>query len=302
MTETEPARAPEPRTFAASDGYPLHVAVWHSTGPPKGLVVVLHGVQSHSGWYHNLGRTLAVAGYLASFPDRRGSGANRADRGHASSAGRLIRDLVEWVRALRAENPGTPSALVGISWGAKLAVTAAARHPELIDAIALVCPGFQSRVGVSLKEKFQIAWSRLANPRRTFPIPLSDPALFTASPEGQAFIAADPYSLREGTAGLMAASFIIDRLVGRAAARIRQPALLMLAGQDRIIDNASTLDYFRKLGSTDRQVIEYPKGHHTLEFEPDPSRYALDLVAWLDRHSAGGAGRPGSNGHGTHQA
>ena len=32
------------------------------------------------------------------------------------------------------------------------------------------------------------------------------------------------------------------------------------------------------------QVIEYPEGHHTLEFDPEPSRYALDLVAWLDRH------------------
>src|SRR5262249_49554291 len=155
-----------------------------------------------------------------------------------------------------------------------------ARHPGLIDAIALVCPGLQPRVGVSGKEKLRIAWSLLANPRRTFPIPLSDPALFTASPAGQAFIAGDPYSLRRGTARPMGARFIIDRLVGRAAARIRQPALLMLAGQDRIVDNARTLDYFRKLGSTDRQVIEYPEGHHTLEFEPDPSRYALDLVAW----------------------
>ncbi len=302
MTETEPATVPEARTFAASDGYPLHIAVWRPTRPAKGQVVVLHGVQSHSGWYHNLGRTLAASGYLASFPDRRGSGANRADRGHAPSAGRLIRDLVEWVRALRAENPGVPTALAGISWGAKLVVVAAARHPELIDAIALICPGLQPRVGVSGKEKVQIAWSFLVNPRRTFPIPLSNPELFTASPEGQAFIAADPYSLRDGTAGLMAASFIIDRLVGRAAARIRQPALLMLAGQDRIVDNARTLDDFRKLRSTDRQVIEYPEGHHTLEFEPDPSRYALDLVAWLDRRSAGGPGRTGSIGNGTDQA
>jgi alpha-beta hydrolase superfamily lysophospholipase len=306
MTEAEAMTTPEARSFVASDGYPLHVALWRPIGQVKGLVVVLHGVQSHSGWYHNLGRTLATSGYVASFPDRRGSGANRADRGHARTAGRLIRDLVEWARALRRENPGVSTVLAGISWGAKLAVIAAARHPELVDAVVLICPGLQPRVGVTGREKLQIAWSFLTNPRRTFPIPLSDPALFTASPQGQAFIAADPYSLREGTAGLMAASFVIDRLVGRAPARIRQPALLMLAGQDRIIDNARTMDYFRKLASSDRDVIEYPEGHHTLEFEPDPSRYALDLVAWLDRHTAGGSGsgpgRPGSNGHGTDQA
>ncbi len=247
MSEPLALSAPETRTFVASDGYPLHVAVWHPAGPAKGQVVVLHGVQSHSGWYHNLGRTLAGAGYRASFPDRRGSGANLQDRGHAPSAGRLIADLAEWARALREENPETPTALAGISWGGKLVVIAAAKHHELVDAIALVCPGLQPRVGVSLGEKLRIAWSFVTNPRRKFPIPLSDPALFTGSPEGQAFIAADPHGLHEGTAGLLAASFFIDRLVGRAAARIRQPALLMLAGQDRIIDNARILAYFERL-------------------------------------------------------
>jgi alpha-beta hydrolase superfamily lysophospholipase len=214
----------------------------------------------------------------------------------------LVKDLVEWTQAMRAEHPGVPTALAGISWGGKLVTIVAARHPELVDAVALICPGLHPRVGVSHKERLQIAWAFFTHRRKAFPIPLSDPALFTANPEGQAFIAADPLSLREGTAGLLAASFIIDRLVGRSPGRIHQPALLMLAGRDRIVDNGRTLDYFHKLASADRQVIEYPEGHHTLEFEPDPSRYALDLVAWLDRHVTGSHGRPGGVDHGTHQA
>jgi acylglycerol lipase len=270
------------RSFIASDGYPVHVTVWPTPGPARGQVVILHGVQSHSGWYHRLGRTLAASGYIASFPDRRGSGANTRDRGHTPSAGRLIKDLVEWLRAARAEHPGLPTALAGISWGGKLAAIVAGRHPELVDALALICPGLHPRVGVSRKERFQIAWAYLTNRHKTFPIPLTDPSLFTDSPEGRAFIAGDPLSLREGTAGLLAASFIIDRLVSRSPARIRQPALLMLAGQDRIVDNARTREYFGQLASQDRQLIEYPEGHHTLEFDPDPSRYALDLVAWLN--------------------
>ena len=61
----------------------------------------------------------------------------------------------------------------------------------------------------------------------------------------------------------------------------------MLAGRDRIVDNDRTLAYFGRLASDRRQVIEYPEGHHTLEFDPDPSRYARDLVAWLDETLAG---------------
>jgi acylglycerol lipase len=293
-------RGPQTRTFVASDGYPIHVAIWPPQIEPRGHVVVLHGVQSHGGWYHRLGRTLSSAGYVTSFPDRRGSGANQRDRGHAPTARRLIRDLVEWMEDVRKGQPRLPIAVAGISWGGKLALILAARHPELVDAVALICPGLHPRVGVTARERFAIAWSFLTNRRKKFPIPLSDPALFTDSPDGQAFIAADPLGLHEATAGLLAASVFIDRMVARTPPRIRQSVLLMQAGQDRIIDNGRTLAFFKTIASAGPQVIEYPDGHHTLEFDPEPDRYARDLASWLDGHLSRGQ-VAGGNDRGTHQ-
>jgi alpha-beta hydrolase superfamily lysophospholipase len=278
----------EPRveTQVASDGYPIHVAVWPVAGKPRGRLVVIHGVQSHGGWYQRLGRTLAEAGYETHFPDRRGSGANRVERGHAPSAWRLVADLAEWLSTLRNRDPASPMVLAGISWGGKLAVITAAGHADLVDAVALICPGLQPRVGVSLLEKLRIAWAFVFNSRKTFPIPLSDPELFTASPEGQAFIAGDRLGLHAGTAGLLASSTFIDIRVRLCRKRVRQPILLMLAGQDRIVDNAKTLATVQSFASDDRTVIDYPEAHHTLEFEPDPTRYARDLIDWIDRKFA----------------
>jgi alpha-beta hydrolase superfamily lysophospholipase len=247
---------------------------------------VLHGVQSHGGWYDRLGRSLSAAGYETHFPDRRGSGANRIDRGHAPSARRLIADVAERLGSLRDLDPATPLALAGISWGGKLALVTSADHPGLVDALALICPGLQPRVGVTLGERLRIAWAYLTDRYKTFPIPLNDPALFTASPEGQAFIAADRYGLHAGTAGLLASSTFLDIRVRRCRRRVRQPLLLMLAGQDRIVENDRTRALVASLATTDQTVIEYPEAHHTLEFEPDPSRYAQDLIAWLDRQGA----------------
>jgi alpha-beta hydrolase superfamily lysophospholipase len=286
----------EPRleTHIMSDDYPVHVAIWPTDGTPRARVVILHGVQSHGGWYRRLGLTLSQAGYEVHFPDRRGSGANRTDRGHAPSAGRLIDDVAERLRGLRTLDPNIKVALAGISWGGKLVVVTAARHPELVDALALICPGLHPRVGVSFSERLRIALAYFTNRRKAFPIPLSDPALFTASPDGQRFIENDRLGLRAATAGLLAASTFIDRRVKKTGKKVRQPVLLMLAGQDRIVDNAKTRRYFDQLASADKQVNEYPQGHHTLEFELDPSRYALDLIAWLDRTTCG---KPeGSNG------
>lgn len=272
---------PRVESWPASDGYPIHVAVWPTSGTPRGRVVVLHGVQSHGGWYHNLGRTLAEAGFEAHFPDRRGSGANRVDRGHTPSSDRLLADVSEYLLGIRDREPVAPTTLAGISWGGKLAVVIAGRKPGLVDALALICPGLHPRVGVSRGERWEIALAYFLQPRKTFPIPLSDPSLFTDNPEARTFIANDPLGLHAATARLLAASVFIDRAVRRIAPRVRQPALLMLAGRDRIIDNERTRDYFRRLASVRKDVVSYPEGHHTLEFDPDPSRYARDLIAWL---------------------
>jgi len=286
MIDPAPPQPPPPRveTQRAGDGYPIHVAVWPATapGPVRGRLVVLHGVQSHGGWYHGLGATLAGAGYEAQFPDRRGSGANAFDRGHTPSAGRLIDDVAERLRSLRDADPTTPLTLAGISWGGKVAVITAADHPDLVDALALICPGLRPRVGVSTMDKIKITLAYAFNRRRTFPLPLGDPELFTDSPEGRRFIAADPLGLAAATAGLLAASTFIDRKVRRVLPRVRQPGLLMLAGRDRIIDNAKVRADFARLGSRSRRVIDYPEAHHTLEFEADPTRYARDLAGWLD--------------------
>ena len=61
----------------------------------------------------------------------------------------------------------------------------------------------------------------------------------------------------------------------------------MLAGRERIVDNASTRQYFQRLGSTDKTCIEYPDAGHTLEFEPDPTPYWSDLGQWIRRANKG---------------
>jgi alpha-beta hydrolase superfamily lysophospholipase len=253
----------------------------------RGRVVVLHGVQSHAGWYHGLGRRLAARGFEAHFPDRRGSGANARDRGHARSAGRLLADVAELGRYLGGRDGAGagPRVLAGISWGGKLVAAAGSRLDDAggFDGLALLCPGLHPRVNVSGREKLGVAAALLTGrgKARHFPIPLADPALFTANPEAQAFLAADPLSLRTASARLLFASRVIDRWVAAAPARLKRPLLLVLAGRDRIVENDRTRGWFGAV-SAPKTLIEYPDAEHTLEFEPDPGTYAGALVGWAE--------------------
>ena len=275
-------------TFKASDGYVWRYRRYEPAGPRRGNVVCLHGIQSHGGWYGASCAYLARAGYRVDLLDRRGSGLNTEARGDARSFRRLLADIAEF---LIAEHPDRPH-LLGISWGSKLAITLEHFYPGLVRSIGLIAPGMCPRIGPGRGQRVTILAYRVFSPRRLFPIPLNDPALFTATPRWQAFIRDDPHALRQATARLLVESARLDIVLKRALRSIRVPLLLMLAGKDRIIDNPRTRAMIDRCPTADRRVIEYPEAHHTLEFEEDPTPIFADLLAWLDAHQEPVTTRP----------
>lgn len=271
-------------TITTSDGYPLRYRSYQKPANPRARVVCIHGIQSHCGWYTHSCSRLAEAGYAVTFLDRRGSGLNDRDRGDIPGFRRVLDDLAEYLRPMRESKEKVY--LLAISWGGKMAAALQRRHPGLVDGLVLVAPGFSSLVKPSLKERLKIIWARLVSPRRLFPVPLSDPELFTANPPWQQFVRDDPLALRQATARLLIESVRLDGYLRFVPSHVRVPVLLLLAEHDRIIDNARTRRFVQRFASGDRETIEYAGAHHTLEFEPKPERFIGDIRQWLDRHTA----------------
>jgi alpha-beta hydrolase superfamily lysophospholipase len=243
-------------------------------------VIVLHGIQSHGGWYGLSCSRLADAGMDVWLPDRRGSGLNQDERGDAPSFRRLLDDIAELMNSLQ-----EPRFLIGISWGGKLAVAFQRRHPGFTQGIVLVTPGMCQKIDLSFSARMTIALARFVSPERVFPIPLNEPELFTANPEFQQFIRDDPLALRQATARLL---FESDRMgiYNRWALRhVRGPVLLLLAERDRIIDNAQTRRYVSRFATSDLTIREYARAHHTLEFEPGGPPFLDHLLEWIHAHT-----------------
>jgi acylglycerol lipase len=279
----------EPRIheFITSDGYRHRYRHWMPQHVrPRGYVVALHGIQSHSGWYVYSSDRLAAAGYDVRFLDRRGSGMNGEARGHAVHSQRLVNDVSQFLGDVRAERAATsstgPVVLLGASWGGKLAAAVAAQRPELVDALALLYPGIRARFRPSQRQRLLLRLAMAAGvERRQVEIPLQDAELFTDSEEWREFIRRDPLALRAATVGFLQASVELDRLAESALSTIACPVLLMLAGRDRIIDNVAVRAACTRLPSTQLTTIEYPAAAHTLEFEPGRDRFVDDLIGWV---------------------
>jgi alpha-beta hydrolase superfamily lysophospholipase len=265
----------------ARDGRRLAARVWHAAESPAARIVFLHGITSHGGWYEQAARHLSAAGFEVHFLDRRGSGLNAEQPGDVDDWRTWIDDVAVH---LRAQSSRIPTVLCGISWGGKLAPAVARRHAAFVDALALICPGLYSPFLPGVLKRAVLAAP--ASPRlrnRRVRIPLRQPELFTNSPDWQQFIARDPLALRRVTWRFAQHDRRLTRYARQSAPFLHMPVLMMLAGQDRIVDNARSRRFFGRIADPRKVLIEYPGAAHTLEFEPDTSGYFADLTDWISR-------------------
>lgn len=279
---------PTIRNFTASDGYKIHFRHWQSSSP-RGIVIALHGIQSHSGWYKASSHAMAEAGFDVYFADRRGSGWNGFQRGHAAHGMRLINDVRALAALARDEHradalggSSLPVVLLGMSWGGKTAAATVSLFPSEFQGLALLYPGLEPRLRPNAWQRFQLKLARRFEITKTdIPIPLRSPELFTDTPKWRQFIAEDPLALHAVTSSFLNAGKDLDDIVASHGTDVRCPVLLMLAGRDKIIDNTKTRTRVASFMTNDFTSICYPDACHTLEFEPDRDVIFSDLTEWL---------------------
>ncbi len=268
--------------FQASDGYPIHFRRWDAQGEVRGIILALHGIQSHSGWYHWSSEFLAQNGYHVWAADRRGSGLNGRNRGHAEHGEQLINDLRALrIRALRSCGSQLPVSLMGVSWGGRLAAASAVMYPAEFERVVLLYPGIVTVQGPTRLQRLRLRLARHLQIVRDFiPIPLTS-QLFTGIPDWQQFIDDDPLSLRTVTSSFLNAGSDLDAILQDDSATILAPVKLILAGRDQIVDNPATEQLTRRISP--RISVDYwPDACHTLEFEPQRGEIFSHLLNWLN--------------------
>jgi len=262
------------------DGYEAYARYW-AAERTAGSDLYLHGIQSHCGWYEASAERLRQAGFSVLQPDRRGSGRNEQDRGHADDPGQLLDDAFACADELARRSGVRRHHLLGVSWGGKLAAAMYVTRPEPIASLTLITPGLFPIVDVTPLDKLRIGWAMLSDPHRRFAIPLNDPELFTDDSAWIEWLENDALQLHQATAGFFLASRRMDRTARRLGVAPPVPLHVLLAEDERIIDNAATRRFLREFAWPTVQITTYQGARHTLEFAAGRERYLDDLVNWL---------------------
>ena len=271
----------ESRYLTAGDGVRLHCLHWRSGQSPQSAVVVfLHGIASHAGWFAETAADLNRHGVEVYGLDRRGSGRSGGPRGHLDRYELALDDVEQLVRLVRGEHPRVPVFLAASSWAAKLGVVYAAERGAPLSGLLLLGPGLFPRVKLSPWRWIVVVAGHLVRPMVRLPIPLT-PELYTANPPYRDFIRADPLRLLEATTQFFWQTGRLDRRRGDDTARLVLPVLLLQGEDDQMMDVPATRRWFDGLNGGHTTYRAYAGAGHTLDFEPDRSRYLADLLAWL---------------------
>jgi muconate cycloisomerase len=268
----------------------VHGYAWPHPSPRASLVVV-HGLQSHAGWFAGAADGLVDRGLAVYAPERRGSGSSPGRSGDIDRYQDWFAEVGRVVDLARAEHPGVPVHLVGHCFGATVALGAALERPGAVASLVMLTPGFHILPDYGPAEKLRIAASALLAPQRRFPVPQDD-GLFSRDPEVVAWIAADPLGARTLTARCL---LQIRRMVARTGRRIGElgelgvPLLVVEAARDRISDNAANAALLdRRLAGRVRRVTF--DAEHFLLAEPCRDAVLDEIAAWVATSDDGAGG------------
>lgn len=270
-------------------GIKHHLRRWLSNQPGP-VVLHLHGIQGHSLWFASTASYLAAQGITVYALDRRGAGLSLENRGHLAAADHLIEDIADILQYLEAEHIDQPVFLIGNCWGAKVAVACLGKRNKpfnKIRGLILTSPALSLKLEISLSMRLHIAWLYFTGNNKTVPVPLT-PAHFTNNPYYLRFIEEDPLKLMEATPAFYAESTKLSFMCQLVKRHITVPVLVLQSGQDRIVRVEGIKNWFKDLGSQDKEWRLFPEAAHSLDFEENKEEYCHTLVSWIKAHTTAG--------------
>lgn len=268
------------RTFIAEDGARLQYRAWECPGATK-AIVLFHRGHEHSGRLDEFARFLCRDGVSVFAWDQRGHGKSPGERGFAESFGTLVKEADTFCRFISCEHGFEIEdiAVVGHSVGAVIAAAWVHDYAPRIAAMALVAPAFRVNLYVPLAIPALRVFNRIKRPAYITSY-VKSKLLTSDANEAAAYDRDELISKQIAVNILLGLHDAGKRLIADAGA-IRTPTMVLSAGNDWVVSNASQLAFYENLGTRDRRLVTLPGFKHAVLHERDRKRVFGEIDAFI---------------------
>lgn len=268
----------------APDGAHLPLRVWTPDGPPKAVVLALHGFNDYANAFDDPGQSWAKHGVITYAYDQRGFG-GAPNRGVWAGTAAYVDDLRLAADLLRGRHPGLPFYILGESMGGAVVMVAMASDtPPDNDGVILVAPAVWGRDFMPFYQTIPlwfsahlIPWMRLTG--EGLSIRPSD------NIEMLRRFSADPLVIKETRIDTIHGLVDLMDAAQAAASKFAAPSLILYGLKDEVVPDNPTFAMIKRLPNFEpprHRLAIYDNGYHMLMRDLQAQRVITDVLAWMD--------------------
>jgi alpha-beta hydrolase superfamily lysophospholipase len=278
MALTQTATADE-GTFKGLGELNIFFRSWRPTVGARGVVVIVPGFNSHSGYYEWLANEL-VARRLAVYAiDLRGRGKSDGERFYVDKFTDYVSDLATFVALAKSREPGLPTFLLGHSAGGVVSCLYTIDHQT--ELAGLICESFAFKVPAP---DFALAvfkgLSHIAPHAHVLHLKNED---FSRDSNVVDAMNADPLIAHETQPTQTLAEMVrADERLETSFSAIALPVLILHGTADKATRASGSQFFYDTAGAKDKTLKLYEGGFHDLLNDLDKQVVMTDITAWID--------------------
>jgi alpha-beta hydrolase superfamily lysophospholipase len=274
------AAKPTEERIATTDGLFIFVRSWRAT-PARGIVVIVPGFKSHSGYYLWVGEQLLARGLSVFAVDLRGRGQSDGERYFIESIDEYSSDIGAVVALAKSRQPGLPVFILGHSAGGVASCVYTLDHQ--VELAGLICESFAFQVPAP---DFALAvlkgLSHVAPHAHVLKLNNKD---FSRDASAVERMDNDPEVANEvQPTGTVAAMVRADERLERDFPKMMLPLLILHGTEDKATKPSGSQFFYDTAGSKDKTVKIYQGHFHDLLNDVGKEQVMGDIEAWLDTH------------------
>jgi alpha-beta hydrolase superfamily lysophospholipase len=280
MATVMPYMIGEERVETAA-GFHIEVRSWRPPTRPRGVVAIVHGVKSHSGYYGWAAEQLVGDGMAVYALDLHGRGKSDGDRLFLEKIDDYLADVDALVRLAKAREPGLPVFLLGHSAGGVIACVYTLEHQR--ELAGLICESFAFQVAAP--EAFYPVLKAIGRVAPHLPILKLKNQDFSRDPLAVKAMEDDPLVADE-----VQPSQTVAELV-RATERLKRdfplitlPVLILHGTSDKVTRPSGSKAFYARAGSRDKTLKLYEGHAHDLLNDLDRDVVMADIQGWMKAH------------------
>jgi alpha-beta hydrolase superfamily lysophospholipase len=260
---------------------------WQSWSPADGTsrarLLLMHGYGEHCTRYDHVAVALVRAGYAVEAIDARGHGRSSGVIAHVDRYDEYVDDLSiarEHLLSRWGDERG-PLYIFGHSNGGLIVLRSMLRSWSNIAGYVVTSPMCGLAVKVPLWKStagdvMSKVWPTLALPTELSPSVLSHEQHVVT------VYSSDPLVRKVATARWFTEAKDAQRDLLARAHSVKQPLLMMIAGDDRIVDPRAAEEVFARIGSADKEQVLYRELFHELLNEGEWTQILRRIVSWME--------------------